>query len=85
MGKASKFVIAVWFIGLGYGAVSWLGVDGPLAMLAFSARYCAYTLGVASLLLLAMLAFIVVLTVIVGVVENLKIWRERRSYRRRLR
>lgn len=85
MGKASKFVAAIWFIGLGYGAVAWFEVDGPLAVLAFAANYCAYTLGVIALMVLAMMAFIVVLTVVAGIFENIKIWRERRAYRRRFR
>lgn len=85
MGKASKFVIAVWFIGLGYGAVTWFQTDGLLSVLAFAANYCAYTLGVFALLILMFMALVVVLTVIMVMAENFKIYRDRRAYRRRLR
>lgn len=83
MGKASKFVAAIWFIGLGYGAVAWFEVDGPLAVLAFAANYCAYTLGVAALMVLAGMAFIIVLSVMIVIRNSYKTWYDRRAWRRR--
>lgn len=83
MGKASKFIAAVWFIGLGYGSVAWFEVDGPLAVLAFAANYCAYTLGVAALMVLAGMAFVIVLSVLIAIQNNYRTWRDRRAWRRR--
>ena len=83
MGTASKFVAAIWLIGLGYGAVAWFEVDGPLAVLAFAANYCAYTLGLAELMALAMMALVIVLTVLIVVKNNYRTWRDRRAWRRR--